>query len=456
MKIQVTLKQSGKLVKTVQAALEEGSALRIGGDLAPAGSPFPQGHALVALQGGAVVLRLAPGMDLKLSKGNTVATLAELKAKGFTVAAEGMETMRLPQGASAEVSLGGWSLHIGEAAVAAPVAAPQAAAPRAVPAGAAGGGVLAGDLLAAYRIFSETRFSTFMKVAVVSLLVHLLIMIFFSTRVIVNDPFQTAEIPERFAKFIAPVEEEPKPVEQAPAKRSEAPKEEAPVQEAAPAENAPAEGAKSDSERKAEIKEKVKKTGLLAIIGSKGSNGALRDVLSEGGLNSDLDKALDSMKGSGLGVAKTGSDLKLGGTRGGDSYGTADIGAINTGGPGRGADLGKKQATQVQSDIATGEITASGALDSAAIAAVVKSKLSGIKYCYEKELKNNPKLSGKVLVAFTIGETGDVVSYSVLNSTLGNAEAEQCMLRMIRRWKFPAPKGGQVTVEYPFIFTSNG
>ncbi len=195
---------------------------------------------------------------------------------------------------------------------------------------------------------------------------------------------------------------------------------------------------------------------MLAIIGSQGGGGALRDVLSEGSLGGDLDKALEGMKGSGLGVAGTADELKLGGTRGGTGYGTADIGKLDTGGAGKGVGLGQKQATQVRSDIASGEITAVGSLDGAAIAAVVKSKISGIKYCYEKELKNNPNLAGKVVVNFTIGATGDVTAYKVENSTIGNAEVEQCILRMVRRWKFPQPSGGDVNVSYPFIFTAQG
>lgn len=458
MNLQVTVKQAGKVLKTVQAAVSEASPLVLKGDLAPAGSPFPAGHPLVVKQGKDTLIQLTAGMDAGLVRGSSVVKLADMRAKGHAKKSGSYETIPLPDATVAEISVGDWAISLQPAAARA--AAPAPVVPGPVVGAGAGGGAVAGDIWAQYRIFSETaKVSTFMKVAAVSLIFHIAVIIFFSTRVIVHDPFEVAEIPERFAKFIAPpVPEEPvaAPTQAAPVETSksdqQAEAEQAPAGDSSAKASAPAD----DAARRNAMKEKVKNTGLLAIIGSKGSGGALRDVLSEGALGGDLDKALEGMKGSGLGVAKTGEDLKAGGTRGGTGYGTADIGKINTGGTGRNVGLGGKASTEVKSEIATGEISASGSLDSGAIASVVKSKISGIKYCYEKELKNNPKLAGKVIVNFTIGETGEVTAYKVESSTINNGEVEQCILRMVRRWKFPPPSGGTVNVSYPFIFTAQG
>lgn len=91
---------------------------------------------------------------------------------------------------------------------------------------------------------------------------------------------------------------------------------------------------------------------------------------------------------------------------------------------------------------------------STAVAMVVKSKISGIKYCFEKQLRNYPNLAGKVVVAWTIGTNGDVVKYNIESSTVDNLEVGACMLRMIRRWRFPAPSDGEVNISYPFNFTA--
>jgi len=38
-----------------------------------------------------------------------------------------------------------------------------------------------------------------------------------------------------------------------------------------------------------------------------------------------------------------------------------------------------------------------------------------------------------------------------------NANVEECVLRVVRRIRFPAPKGGgEVIVTYPFMFTTAG
>ena len=69
----------------------------------------------------------------------------------------------------------------------------------------------------------------------------------------------------------------------------------------------------------------------------------------------------------------------------------------------------------------------------------------------------NPKLAGKVAVAFTIDPAGGVAEANVTETTLGSSAAENCMISRIRRWKFPEPKGGGVVaVTYPWLFSPAG
>jgi TonB family protein len=105
--------------------------------------------------------------------------------------------------------------------------------------------------------------------------------------------------------------------------------------------------------------------------------------------------------------------------------------------------------------VGSGHVDAPGAatqghLASSAIASVIATKVSGINYCYESY--GLPAATGKVVVNFTIGTTGEVVQYSIESSTLNNHDVEQCMLRMLRRWRFTEPAGGEVNVSYPFYF----
>ena len=76
-----------------------------------------------------------------------------------------------------------------------------------------------------------------------------------------------------------------------------------------------------------------------------------------------------------------------------------------------------------------------------------------IKACYERALQKDPTLYGKVAVRWIIDPTGAVPRASLSASTLGNTETEACILRRVRRWRFPPPRGGGVVqVTYPWIF----
>lgn len=86
---------------------------------------------------------------------------------------------------------------------------------------------------------------------------------------------------------------------------------------------------------------------------------------------------------------------------------------------------------------------------------VVNLRARGVKYCYEKELKTHPELSGKLMMSWGIGMDGRVVKVRVEGNTLGSKTVAGCVQRAIKRWRFPKPDGGMCQVRYPFIF-SNG
>ena len=59
-------------------------------------------------------------------------------------------------------------------------------------------------------------------------------------------------------------------------------------------------------------------------------------------------------------------------------------------------------------------------------------------------------------VKFTIAGNGSVIAASVEESSMNDSAVENCIVGKIRRWVFPAPKGGGiVVVKYPFIFKPN-
>jgi TonB family protein len=94
-----------------------------------------------------------------------------------------------------------------------------------------------------------------------------------------------------------------------------------------------------------------------------------------------------------------------------------------------------------------------GSLSREIIQRVVRRHLNEARYCYESRLAQNPNLGGRVTVAFVIGPTGDVVSASAADDTMGDPEVAACLTTAARRWTFPPPEGGGVVaVSYPFVF----
>lgn len=101
------------------------------------------------------------------------------------------------------------------------------------------------------------------------------------------------------------------------------------------------------------------------------------------------------------------------------------------------------------------ESEVSGGLDREVIAKYIQSQKGKILFCYERQLSANPGLFGKVSVKFQIAAGGEVDTYNISETTLGNDSVESCLLQLISQWKFPKPAGGvKVIVSYPFVFKS--
>ena len=85
---------------------------------------------------------------------------------------------------------------------------------------------------------------------------------------------------------------------------------------------------------------------------------------------------------------------------------------------------------------------------------IVASYLGGLRYLYNKGLRKDPELRGKLIVRFQIAPSGRVTSTQMVSSSLGSGPLERAILDNIRKWKFPRipEKDGSVKVTYPFVF----
>jgi hypothetical protein len=94
-----------------------------------------------------------------------------------------------------------------------------------------------------------------------------------------------------------------------------------------------------------------------------------------------------------------------------------------------------------------------GRLAPEVIQRTVRATFGGFRLCYERALKSNPLLKGRVSVKFVIELDGHVVRAQDAGSELPDADVVACVVKQFATLVFPPPEGGIVTVVYPIIFT---
>lgn len=213
--------------------------------------------------------------------------------------------------------------------------------------------------------------------------------------------------------------------------------------------------------------ERVSHLGLLgAIRGGEGQTSALEAAMDGpniadllGGLGSD--RTVMGRGSGGLGLRGSGSGG--GGTGRGTLFGA---GSMGTGvGAGRGAGGGRgrggpgargRPRAEVRVRVQLSRPRVSGFLTQEQIMRVVRRNQAAVRYCYENELQRQPNLSGRIEIRWRVARSGSVSSARVGSTTMRNARVEGCIVRQVRRWRFPQPDGGEVDVNFPFIFGAGG
>ena len=100
---------------------------------------------------------------------------------------------------------------------------------------------------------------------------------------------------------------------------------------------------------------------------------------------------------------------------------------------------------------ALGSAASASPLNKEAIRYAIRKQRDALNGCYRKGLEKNPRLQGKVVVAFTIKARGIVKDASIVQSTLNNRSVETCIVGEINKLHFPR-HSGDVTIRYPFRF----
>lgn len=397
------------------------------------------------------VAHFAEGMDARIAVGNEIISLSQLKQTGRIQKTGQSWDLLLDERARGKITVGDMTVLF--QFVTPPPAQPRPQLPASV----------RGSLTSNLDWFFTT-------IAAASFFIHLVMVIYLRSVDWPRKP-DIEEIPDRFVQMVVkkpepPKEEEKKTEEKKDEKKDEAKtevakkpvkKDEAPKKELTEAEKKAMaeERARQDAERRARLAEQVKNTGILKLLGARADGeGSIADVLGKGDVDRDQEKAFQGV--GGLAVATGDANLRGVKTGTGGTGKVASISGLRGGGDIAGASTGTVGGERRVTGVVKSEAPAvDGELDPNIVAKEVRSRLGAIKACYERALKRNPNLSGKVQVHWTITPAGTVSGVDIEQDTLGDAEVSGCIKGLVARWRFPAPAGGAVDVSFPFVFQSS-
>jgi len=413
---------------------------------------LPRHWLLFEVSGNRYVAHFSDGMDARIAVGAEIISLAQLRQSGKIQKRGQSFVLPLDERSRGKIVIGDMTILFQFVTPPPPQPRPQ------LPASVRG------------SIVSDVDWF-FATIAGVSFLMHLLMVVYLRNVDWPRKP-DIEEIPDRFVKMVAqPKKEEPKKEEKKAAEEKKDEKKEEKAEksekkkteekkvkrELTDAEKAKLaeDRARAEADRRARLAEQVRSTGLLKLLGAKADGGgSLADVLGKGDVDRDQEKAFQGI--GGVGVAS--SDAALRGIKAGGSGSgrVATVGGLRGGAGIAGGDTGGAATEKKVSGVVKSEAPAvDGDLDPSIVSKEVRSRLGAIKACYERALKRNPNLSGKVVVHWTITAAGTVSGVDVESDTLGDNEVGSCIKSLVARWRFPAPSGGSVEVSFPFVFQAS-
>jgi TonB family protein len=222
------------------------------------------------------------------------------------------------------------------------------------------------------------------------------------------------------------------------------------------------------------IRSQVSKMGVLGVLTGRGTAGrttagkGISVLQLDAELQQDLDSVLGEISGitTSAAVTGTGAGVGFGGSEPGsgligiegqlDDSGVSgpvkvsSIGEVPEGPPGIGDGTGDGTGTLSGEEYIPPEQREERS--NRAIARIVAAHTGAIRYAYNRELRKNPALRGKIVLTFTISPEGQVTECRVEESAMNWPPLEQSLVRMVKKWEFPEIPEGDVTVSYPLVF----
>lgn len=119
-------------------------------------------------------------------------------------------------------------------------------------------------------------------------------------------------------------------------------------------------------------------------------------------------------------------------------------------------DAGKKPVTKLVGGGGGGCAGECKGTATAALQSALAGKAGAARGCYERGLRQNAMLQGRLVVSVRVGPTGQVCSAGVASNGLGDPGVASCVVGLFRSASFPPPQGGCVDTQVPMNFVPKG
>lgn len=287
------------------------------------------------------------------------------------------------------------------------------------------------------------------------IMVTLLVILFLIAGIVINqivlpeiERKQLADVAPRLAKLIVEKKKTPPPPPPKPEPKKEEPKKKP---EPKKEEKKPEPEKPKPVDRREAARAKAQKSGLLAM----------QDDLADLRDSFDFDSIGDQPQQKAATQAQTvapSSDILT-------AKASQGSGGITTTSPQRqtrSSELAQKKTVAVKSNIASSKKVAEQAKGNKTgrnatrtqeeIERVFQKNKGTIDTMYNRELRKDPTLQGKVVVELTIAPNGTVSKCVIASSELGNKKLEKRLISKIKKFRFAAKQVPVITVTYPIDF----
>ncbi|RME19353.1 MAG: hypothetical protein D6806_18455 [Deltaproteobacteria bacterium] len=87
---------------------------------------------------------------------------------------------------------------------------------------------------------------------------------------------------------------------------------------------------------------------------------------------------------------------------------------------------------------------------------VVNAHMKRIRRCFERQLKRDPRVNGKMTILALVVPSGEVKKVQIKEEKFRGTIVEECLLKEVAGWRFPAFQGEPYELSFPLLLSPRG